>query len=192
VPGRRRSCSAWPWWPAPTCSPWSGRPILLAPLVAAGDALGLSGPPAPAATLQLLLAPFTVGLAVPLLHQVGGLLRDAGDRAPALAAQAWTALLVVVPVLVLYGHGEDALALLALVGAVRLAGRGRWAAAGLALGVAVASKQWALLALPALAAWTARRERPRLVAAALALPAALALFVLAVDWPHRPPARTSG
>jgi hypothetical protein len=159
-------------------------PILLAPLVAAGDALGLSGPPAPAATLYLLLAPFTVGLAVPLLHQVRGLLRDAGDRAPALAAQAWTALLVVVPVLVLYGHGEDALALLALVGAVRLAGRGRWAAAGLALGVAVASKQWALLALPALAAWTPRRERPRLVAAALALPAALALFVLAVDWPH--------
>jgi hypothetical protein len=46
-------------------------PILLAPLVAAGDALGLSGPPAPAATLDLLLAPFTVGLAVPLLHQVG-------------------------------------------------------------------------------------------------------------------------
>jgi hypothetical protein len=83
-------------------------PILLAPLVAAGDALGLSGPPAPAATLDLLLAPFTVGLAVPLLHQVGGLLRDAGDRAPALAAQAWTALLAVVPALVLYGHGEDA------------------------------------------------------------------------------------
>jgi hypothetical protein len=90
---------------------------------------------------------------------------------------------VVVPVLVLYGHGEDALALLALVGAVRLAGRGRWAAAGLALGVAVASKQWALLTLPALAARSPRRERPRLAAAALALPAALALLVL-VDWPH--------
>jgi hypothetical protein len=159
-------------------------PVLLAPLVAAGDALGLSGPPAPAATLYLLLVPFTVGLAVPLLDQVGGLLRDAGDRGPALAAQAWTVLLALVPALVLYGHGEDALALLALVGAVRLAGRGRWAAAGLALGVAVASKQWALLALPALVAWSPRRERPRLVAAGLALPAALAVLVLAVDWPH--------
>jgi hypothetical protein len=134
--------------------------------------------------MYLLLAPFTVGLAVPLLHQVGGLLRDASDRASALPVQVWTALLAVVPALVVYGHGEDALALLGLVIAVRLAGRGRWAAAGLALGVAVASKQWALLALPALAAWTPRRERLRLVAAALALPAGLALFVLAVDWPH--------
>ena len=159
-------------------------PILLAPLVAVGDALGLSGPPAPAASLYLLLVPFTLGLAVPLLHQVRGLLGDAGDRGPALAAQAWTALLVVVPVLVLYGHGEDALALLALVAAVRLAGRGRWVAAGAALGVAVASKQWALLTLPALVAWSPSPARPRLVAAALALPAGLAGLVLAVDWPH--------
>jgi hypothetical protein len=63
---------------------------------------------------------------VPLLHQVRGLLGDAGDRGPAQAAQVWTALLVVVvvPVLVVYGHGEeDALALLALVVALRLAGR---------------------------------------------------------------------
>jgi hypothetical protein len=159
-------------------------PILLAPLVAAGDTLGLSGPPAPAATLYLLLAPFTVGLAVPLLHQVRGLLRDAADRASALPAQVWTALLAVAPALVLYGHGEDALALLGLLAAVRLVGRGRWLAAGAALGVAVASKQWALLALPALMAWSPRRERPRLAAATLALPATLALFVLAVDWPH--------
>jgi hypothetical protein len=159
-------------------------PILLAPLVAAGDALGLSGPLAPAATMYLLLAPFTVGLAVPLLHQLGGLLRDAGDRASALPVQVWTALLAVVPVLVVYGHGEDALALLGLVAAMRLAGRGRFPAAGAALGAAIASKQWAVAALLALVAWSPPRERPRLAAAGLALPAALAVFVLAVDWPH--------
>jgi hypothetical protein len=94
------------------------------------------------------------------------------------------ALLAVVPALVLYGHGEDTLALLGVVAAVRLAGRGRLVAAGAALGVAVASKQWALLALPALVAWSPPRERLRLAAAGLALPGALALFVLAVDWPH--------
>jgi hypothetical protein len=159
-------------------------PILLAPLVAVGDALGLSGPPAPTATMYLLLAPFTVGLAVPLLHQVRGLLRDAGDRASALPVQLWTALLVVVPVLVLYGHGEDALALLAVLAAVRLTARGRWAAAGLVLGVAIASKQWALLALPVLLARSSPRDRPLLPDASLALPAALALLVLSVDWPH--------
>lgn len=159
-------------------------PILLAPLAAVGQALGLSEPPAPTPTMWFLLAPFTVGLATPLLHQVRGLVRDAAAGGSVLSAQVWTALLVAVPVLVVFGHGEDALALLALLAAVRLAARERWVAAGLALGFAVASKQWALLALPALLARSAPRERAALAAASLALPAALALFVLAVDWPH--------
>jgi hypothetical protein len=159
-------------------------PVLLAPLVAAGQALGLSEPPAPTATMYLLLGPFTAGLSVPLLRQVRGLVRDAAPGGSALAAQAWTALLVGVPALVLYGHGEDALALLGLLAAVRLGARGRWTAAGLLLSGAVASKQWAVLALPALVAWSPRERRARLVVASLALPAALALFVLAVDWPH--------
>ena len=159
-------------------------PMLLAPLVAAGDALGLTEPPAATSTMYLLLAPFTVGLAVPLLQQVRSLLRDAGGRGPSLSVQAWTALLVVVPVLIVNGHGEDVLALLTLLAAVRLAARERWAAAGLLLGVAIASKQWALLALPALVARSPRPARPRLAAASLGLPAVLALFTLATDWSH--------
>jgi hypothetical protein len=159
-------------------------PILLAPLAAVGQALELSEPPAPTPTMWLLLAPFTVALAVPLLHQVRGLVRDAGAGGGALSAQVWTAALVAVPVLVVFGHGEDALALLGVLAAVRLAVRERWAEAGLVLGLAVASKQWAVLALPALLARCGPRERGRLAAACLALPAALALFVLAVDWAH--------
>lgn len=159
-------------------------PILLAPLVAVGDALGLSEPPAPTATMYYLLGPFTVGLAMPLLHQIRGLVRDAGDRGSALSVQVWTALLVAVPILVVCGHGEDALALIALLTAVRLAARERWAAAGFLLGLAIASKQWAVLALPVLVVRSPRRERPGLAAASLALPAALALFTLAVDWSH--------
>jgi hypothetical protein len=159
-------------------------PILLAPLAAAGQALGLSEPPAPTPTMWFLLAPITVGLAMPLLHQVRGLVRDADAGGSALPAQAWTAVLVAVPVLVVFGHGEDALALLAVLAAVRLAARERWAEAGLLLGLGVASKQWAVLALPALLVRCAPRERAGLAAASLALPVALALFVLAVDWPH--------
>src|SRR6266545_1463831 len=120
-------------------------PILLAPLVAVGQALGLSEPPAPTPTMWFLLA---------------------------------------APVLVVFGHGEDAFALLGVLAAVRLAARERWAEAGLLLGLAVASKQWAVLALPALLARCGPRERGRLAAACLALPAALALLVLAVDWVH--------
>ncbi len=159
-------------------------PILLAPLIAVGDALGLTEPPAATSTMYLLLAPFTVGLAVPLLHQVRALVRDAGEREHTLSVQVWAALLVVVPVLIVNGHGEDVLALLALLAAVRLAARERWAAAGLLLGIAIASKQWALLALPALVARSPRPERSRLAAASLALPAAFALFTLAADWSH--------
>jgi hypothetical protein len=159
-------------------------PILLAPLVAVGEALGLSEPPAPMATMYLLLAPVTVGLAAPLLHQVRELLRDAGAPGPPLAVQVWTALLAAAPMLVVWGHGEDALALLALLAAIRLAGRERAVAAALLLGFAIASKQWAVLALPALLARSPSGERSRLAVASLALPATLALFVLAVDWPH--------
>jgi hypothetical protein len=159
-------------------------PILLAPLVAIGQALALTEPPAPTSTMYFLLAPFTAGLAIPLLHQVRGLVRDANPSASTLAVQVWTAVLVAVPVLVVFGHGEDALALLALLAAVRLAGRERWTAAGLLLGFAIASKQWALLALPALLVLSPRTERARVAFASLALPAMLALFVLAVDWPH--------
>jgi hypothetical protein len=159
-------------------------PILLAPLVAAGQALGLSAPPAPTATMYFLLAPFTTGLAVPLLHQVRRLVREADPGASALAPQVWTAVLVAGPLLAVFGHGDDGLALLALLAAVRLAVGGRWVAAGLLLGCAIASKQWTLLALPVLLARCPRRERPRLAAASLALPGALALFVLAVDWAH--------
>jgi hypothetical protein len=159
-------------------------PILLAPLVAVGQVLGLSAPPAPTATMYFLLAPFTVALATPLLHQVRGLVRDASAGASALSVQLWTMVLVAGPVLVVWGHGEDALALLALLAAVRLAGRERWVAAGFLLGFAIASKQWAALALPAVLAWSPRGKRSRLVAASLALPATLTLFVLAVDWSH--------
>jgi hypothetical protein len=159
-------------------------PILLAPLVAAGQALGLSEPPAPTATMYFLLAPFTSGIALPLLHQARGLLRDLGAKGSALPVQLWTALLVAVPVLALYGHGEDGLALLCLLAAVRFAWRERSAAAGFLLGFAIASKHWAMLALPALLVRSPRRERTSLAAASLALPAALALFVLTVDWPH--------
>jgi hypothetical protein len=158
-------------------------PVLLAPPVALGQALGLSEPPAPTATMYYLLAPFTAGLAIPLVHQVRALVRDGHPGVSALSAQVWTAVLVAVP-LVVYGHGEDALALLALLAAARLAVRERWAAAGLLLGFGIASKQWAVLALPALLARCPRGDRARLAAASLALPGALTLFVLLVDWPH--------
>jgi hypothetical protein len=78
-----------------------------------------------------------------------------------------------------YGHPEEALAAALAVGAVIAAGRGKWLIGGLMLGAAVATKQWALLAvLPALiAAPTGTRVRVVLTSAALA--AALILPMVA-------------
>jgi hypothetical protein len=77
-----------------------------------------------------------------------------------------------------WGHPEELLGAALCVGAVILATRGRFVLAGVLLGLAIATKQWAILAvLPALLA--AERERVRLfvytagTAALLTLPMAI-------------------
>lgn len=77
------------------------------------------------------------------------------------------------------GHPEDVLAAALMVGAMLLALDGRSLTAGLLLGVAVASKQWALIGLPlTLAALPVHRAR--LLGAAAAGFAVLVLPVLSV------------
>jgi hypothetical protein len=74
-----------------------------------------------------------------------------------------------------WGHPEELLGAALCVGAVIAAARGRWMLAGLMLGCAIATKQWAVLAfLPALIA-TPARMRVRLVSATAIV--ALALTV---------------
>lgn len=71
-----------------------------------------------------------------------------------------------------YGHPEDVLAAAGSVGAVLVAMRGRTLAAGVLLGIAVASKPWALLAVaPALLA--APHRDLRMLVPAAAIPALL-------------------
>ena len=80
-----------------------------------------------------------------------------------------------------WGHPEEVLAAVLAVGAVIAAGRRHWLVAGLMLGAAVATKQWAALAaIPVLiAAPAGTRVRVALTCAALA--AALTLPMLAAD-----------
>jgi hypothetical protein len=109
-------------------------PFLLASLVAVGQALGLSEPPAPTATMYFLLAPFTVGLAMPLLHSSAGSSGMPARGEPRYPRRSgWTALFVAVRCWAVYGHGEDALELLGLFAGER----SRMAAAGLASPVAL-------------------------------------------------------
>jgi hypothetical protein len=67
------------------------------------------------------------------------------------------------------GHAEELLGAALAVGATLLAMQGRWLAAGLLLGLAVANKPWALVAVaPVLVALPTRPLRAGLVAAAVA------------------------
>lgn len=105
------------------------------------------------------------------------------SRVDSSVAQA--AVLVVVTVLnpasiaaVQYGHPEEVLAAALSVGAVALALRDRQILAAVALGLAIASKQWAILAVPPtlLALPSGKRLRLLLVSGAVAVGAMLPLL----------------
>jgi hypothetical protein len=82
---------------------------------------------------------------------------------------------------VAYGHPEEVLAAALAVGAVALAGRQRSMSAALALGLALAAKQWALLAVVPTILATPRPQRLRLVGVAAAVLAAFWLPVVAAN-----------
>src|SRR5206468_8190749 len=79
-----------------------------------------------------------------------------------------------------YGHPEELLGAALVTGGVLAAGRGRWLAAGALLGCAIATKQWAILALPA-AVIAAPRARVRLPLAAGGVAALFTLPMLLAD-----------
>ena len=82
---------------------------------------------------------------------------------------------------VYWGHPEELLAAALAVGGVIAAGRKHWLAGGLMLGAALATKQWAALALiPALIA-APPGTRVRAAVTCLALAAALTIPMLAAD-----------
>ena len=79
-----------------------------------------------------------------------------------------------------YGHPEDILAATLMIAAVIASMRGRPGVAGILLGLAIVSKQWAVLALlPALAA--APQGRLRLLIGAVSIPAIVVLPFLLRD-----------
>lgn len=148
--------------------------LLRAPLAALAHALGAGEPGA-----------YRLGAAVCVL--AGGLLglelartlRRRGAPAPAQLTVA--ALCLANPAsahALQYGHPEEILAGALCVGAVLAAGRDRPLAAGALLGLALSTKQWAVLAvLPAALAAPGRRVRLVALAAAVAVASTLPLYL---------------
>jgi hypothetical protein len=161
--------------------------VLLAPVVAVGDALHLTqGYPLPVhhATMWLLLAPVTLLLPGVLVLAAGRALAwELGCRQGLWRIQAVLAVTVLLPTAV-WGHFEDALALALVLEGVRRVVSGRLDGGFFCVALAICAKQWAILAVPVLVGCVPRDRRARAATVALVLPAALAAFPLAVDWAH--------
>jgi len=164
-------------------------------LLLAGDLHGfLASSPIYAGSLVLRAPVMALAGNVTDAYRLGALVCVAPLVALALALRSsrpstgravrWLAIALVVlnPIVartVQIGHPEDVLAAALMVGGLLLALDGRGLASGLLLGVAVASKQWAIIGLP-LAVAIAPGMRGRLLSGAAVAAAALLAPVIAV------------
>jgi hypothetical protein len=148
---------------------YGGSLLLSAPALALGGALGgLNG----AYRLEVLVCAVAIAALALALARI-----QRSEGRPALGRWLLIGLLVAGPAsdwALKYGHPEELLTTALCVGGMLLVVRGRITTGAILLGLAVASKQWALLALPVALAVTPRAQRIRL--SALAGCAALALF----------------
>jgi hypothetical protein len=152
--------------------------VLRAPVVAVADAAG-AGPllKYQLGTLACLL------LAAALIALILRLTRPQGTRQWLLAA-GLLALVLAGPLTtraLFWGHPEEPVGVLLCIAAIVLASRNRGLGAGIALGLALATKQWALLAVVPAICLTAPGQRVKLLAVAAATAAVFMLPMLAGD-----------
>jgi hypothetical protein len=151
--------------------------FLRAPFVALAHGLGAGGLGAYRAGALVCLVP------VALLGAV--LARPASERTGTRGVALLVAVLAVAsPPLVAavrLGHPEEALAAALAVGAVLLTARDRTIPAAILLGLALATKQWTLVAVAPVVIASARPARLRLIGVAAAAAALLTLPAIAAD-----------
>ena len=138
--------------------------LLRMPLFLAVDQLGGDDSAAFYASIAVSLLALA-GLTAWLLRRAHGVLRWPG----VLLVAGLTVGNPLTGAVLTWGHPEDILAAACMIAGVLLAARGRSGAAGVLIGVAIVSKQWAVLAvLPALA--TVPAARVRLLAGCAGIP----------------------
>lgn len=169
----------------PMYLPLPGMLLMLAPLTALGDHLGLvTGYPIPMARpgMWAAVAPafFIFGstsiLGVDYLAATLGIAR-ARRRLLAIAI----GLVVVPPTCVWAGHPEDLLALAFGSVSLGLLIQGRYRGAGMLMSVAVLMQPWAALLIPVLVGYTPSPWRRRVILWAVALPGTCAALLFALD-----------
>jgi len=162
-------------------------PILLAPMAMIGSRwLQVGGFPIPSnhPAMWLLYGPVVMATGILVLHAARHLLTVAGVRSRLGRVQWALVLVTLVPVGVIFGHGEDLLALALVLWGVAAQIKRRSFPAAILFGLAVATKHWALLGVPLLVATSPRERRGRMLLWILGIPAALVLLPVAADWDH--------
>ena len=154
-------------------------PLLLAPVMVVADMLGPKSSPTGLLPAGYVVIPASLVVGIMLAHAGRTLAWQLGARRRLWVMQIVLLFCVLLPCLT-YGHMEDALALSLMLYSVRLLRSGRIDAAGLLMGLSIASKEWGLLVLPILVVAVGQRSR-RFVALALAPPVLLGLTALALD-----------
>jgi hypothetical protein len=152
-------------------------PILLAPVWLVGRWLHLSSPltgELDRPTLWFVYGPVLLGSSIPLLYAVRSVAVEAGRRGAAVGRVVriqWVVVpLVLLATAVLAAHLEDLVAITLIALAVRATLRGDAAASAIWLALAIVTKQWALLAAPALFAMTPAGGRMRWLAIVVGIP----------------------
>jgi hypothetical protein len=130
----------------------------------AGVPLHLSRP-----SMWFVLAPVVAGGCTPVVWAARSLAWELGVRQRLWLVQLNALLVVSVPC-ALFGHFEDALAVAGIFMAWRAAARSKWMATAIWCAVAIASKEWAVLAVPIMIAQAPSGQRVRLGAIAVGTP----------------------
>lgn len=160
-------------------------PLLLAPVAWIGDVFHLqeSYPfPRPHPDMWLVFGPYALTSAIPLLYAVRALATQLGVRSGRTLLQWSVLLLGFVPMAVVYGHYEDVIALALLMLAFRDLFAGKELRGAVFVAVAIAFKQWSLLAVPVYVAACPDRVRLRVAARSLVPPALFFGAFLALDY----------
>lgn len=157
--------------------------ILMVPAVLAANALRLvSGYPFELAhpSMWLVVGPASAALGAVSLDAVRRLAWAYGTRRRLLALQVVAVFTVLLPCS-FNGHPEDALAVAAACYCLAEVADGRWERSGWWLAVAICSKQWAVLAVPALLVACPREKRRGFLAATVLLPLAMLTPMAVLD-----------
>jgi hypothetical protein len=162
-------------------------PLLLAPIAWIGDRFHLSeGYPYPVArpTLWPIYEPYALATAIPLTYAVRCLATQLHLLRQRLQLEVGVLLLAFVPMAIVYGHYEDVIALALLLMALRELFAGRAPTGALYLAVAIAFKQWTLLAVPVYVAACPPPMRFKAALRSVVPPALFMSAFIAIDYKY--------